>query len=279
MLILPLILLVTFMASSKSLSHVSTPSSNNRQPLLGILFDIDGTLVNSDPLHFKVFQDLLLQQDGFNDNKPIDELFFRSHIHGRQNALIMEELFPTWSLQRREEWSIHKEDFFRKAASSQVASLKMPGLDRLRTWIQERKTSFSICCAAVTNAPRLNAEAILNGIGYGIDDDTDNDDGGCFFQTLVIGDECEKAKPDPCPYLTACERLDVSAENCIIFEDSPSGATAGVAAGAFVIGVRSGQEESTLLDVGCKLVIEDFEDSKLWECLEERFYLTDTARS
>lgn len=56
-----------------------------------------------------------------------------------------------------------------------------------------------------------------------------------------------------------------------MFEDSPSGATAGLTAGAFVIGVTSGQDESTLWDVGCKLVIDDFEDPKLWKCLEERF--------
>jgi len=244
------------MGASKNVSTFVPPSGQRK--LSGILFDIDGTLVNSDPVHFTVFKELLLQEAGFNDNKPIDETFFRSQIAGRQNALIMQDLFPTWSLERQEAWSIAKEARFRFAASTSMADLKMPGLDRIRAWIQDHK---SLSRAAVTNAPRLNAEAILHGIGF--------NDG--FFQTLVIGDECERAKPDPCPYLTACQRLDVRAEDCIVFEDSPSGATAGLAAGAFVIGVTSGQEESTLWDVGCKLVINDFEDPKLWECLEESF--------
>jgi len=254
--LLLLLLLLTFMVATKSFS-TAVPPSGQRQ-LSGILFDIDGTLVNSDPIHFTVFQELLLLEDGFNDNTPIDENFFRSHIAGRQNALIMQDFFPTWNTQRREAWSISKEAHFRLRASTTMTTLKMPGLDRLRTWIQQHQ---SLSRAAVTNAPRLNAEAILQGIGY--------DDG--FFQTLVIGDECERAKPDPCPYLTACERLDVRAEDCIVFEDSPSGAMAGLAAGCFVIGVTSGQEESTLWDVGCQLVIDDFEDTKLWECLEKKF--------
>jgi len=250
-----LLLLFSLMVTSNSFSTIVPPSGQHQ--LSGILFDIDGTLVNSDPIHFTVFQELLLQEDGFNDNKPIDETFFRSHIAGRQNALIMQDFFPTWNLQRREAWSIAKEAQFRLVASTSLTDLKMPGLDRLRSWIQDQQLPR----AAVTNAPRLNAEAILQGIGF--------DDG--FFQTLIIGDECERAKPDPCPYLTACEELDLRAEDCIVFEDSPSGATAGLAAGAFVIGVTSGQEESTLWDVGCKLVIDDFEDPKLWECLEKRF--------
>ena len=64
----------------------SVPHSGNYDPStekvtlsipLAVLFDIDGTLVNSDPIRYAVFRELLLQQDGFNNNEPIDEAFFR----------------------------------------------------------------------------------------------------------------------------------------------------------------------------------------------------------
>lgn len=50
--------------------------------------------------------------------------------------------------------------------------------------------------------------------------------------TWLSGDECERAKPDPLPYLIAMERLGLRPEETLVFEDSPSGAAAGVASGA-----------------------------------------------
>lgn len=265
--LIPFFTLFTMIEICKSLA-TPRPPTNNRRKLSGFLFDIDGTLVNSDPIHLAVFQELLFQEqkDGEmklpkNNDAPINEEFFRKKIAGRNNSLIMADLFPHWSIERREAWSIKKEKTFRDKASTQMMDLKMPGLDRLKTWIIGSKSGLRR--AAVTNAPRLNAEAMLSGIGY-YDDK--------FFETLVIGDECERPKPDPFPYLKACRDLDVKAEECIVFEDSPSGARAGVEAGAFVIGVMSGQEEATLVKAGCSLVIDDFDDPTLWYCLENDFF-------
>ena len=228
---------------------------NNFPVLSAVLFDIDGTLVNSDPIHFAVFQELLLKEDGFNNNAPIDESFFRKWISGRANALITTDFFPDWPITKREQWSLQKEARFREVARATMKASQMPGLDRLRKWVD----SNDLGKAAVTNAPRSNAEAILSGIGY---------DEWFGKKCLIIGDECEKPKPDPCPYLTACKRLGVTSDRCIVFEDSPSGSMAGVAAGAFVVGILSGQEESTLLDAGCHMIIQDFDDPKLWNHLE-----------
>lgn len=242
--------------NSKALSTSPQPGTIGTNKLCGVLFDIDGTLVNSDPLHQAVFRELLLKEDGFNDNKPIDDEFFRKKISGRQNARIMADLFPEWPEEKREAWTIQKEARFREVAASSMMERKMPGLDKLKAWIEDK----GLPRAAVTNAPRLNAEAMISGI------ECNNG----FFQTLVIGDECDRPKPDPCPYLTACKNLEIDASGCIVFEDSPSGARAGVAAGAAVIGILSGQEESALLEAGCTFVITDFTDLKLWDYLETR---------
>jgi HAD superfamily hydrolase (TIGR01509 family) len=236
---------------------------SSSRPLSGILFDIDGTLVHSDPIHFAVFQELLFKEDGFNDNTLIDEAFFLKNIAGRQNALIMADFFPEWSTAKREEWSLQKEARFRQVAAASMLERKMPGLDHLRAWIERH----NLPRAAVTNAPRLNAEAMIAGIRY---DDA-------FFQALVIGDECERAKPDPCPYLLAAKLVGVDPQECIVFEDSPSGAKAGVAAGAFVVGILSGQDRSALLEAGCHLVIQDYKDPALWAHLESRVILVQTS--
>ena len=59
------------------------------------------------------------------------------------------------------------------------------------------------------------------------------------FSASVAGDEVQRGKPDPEPYLTACRKLDVRAEDCVVFEDSPPGAKSGGTAGATVFVIEN----------------------------------------
>lgn len=57
------------------------------------------------------------------------------------------------------------------------------------------------------------------------------------FAVTVAGDEVSRGKPDPEPYLSACRLLGVEPARCLVLEDSPTGATAGEAAGCLVVAV------------------------------------------
>lgn len=153
-------------------------------------------------------------------------------------------------------WSLRKEARFREVAASSMMASKTKGLDRLRVWADHH----GLRRCAVTNAPRLNAEAILHGIGFW--------DWFGDGERVVIGDECERAKPDPLPYLIGAERIGVAPNECIVFEDSPSGASAGVGAGAFVVGIMSGNSREVLEAAGCSLVVDNFDSPELWAFLE-----------
>lgn len=83
-------------------------------------------------------------------------------------------------------------------------------------------------------------------------------------QALVIGDECAAGKPDPAPYLEAMRQLGVTAAECMAFEDSPSGATAAVAAGVRTVGLTTTQPARALAAAGCDLLIDDFNSEELW---------------
>ena len=97
----------------------------------GILFDVDGTLCDSDPVHFEVFQELLMKE-GINGGKPIDEHFFRTMIAGRQNALICKDLFPHWTVEQAERWSEMKEARFREMAVGKLKPIEgLPILPRM----------------------------------------------------------------------------------------------------------------------------------------------------
>ena len=83
-----------------------------------MLFDVDGTLCDSDPLHFATFQEFLAER-GFNGGAKIDEAFFREKIAGRHNPDIFRELFPQLS-------AAEQADFIRLMGKV-IAGLKSEG--------------------------------------------------------------------------------------------------------------------------------------------------------
>ena len=212
-----------------------------------VLFDIDGTLFDSDRLHLAVFQEVLAEY-GFNGGERISEEFFKERITGRQNALIVKDLFPEWDTPTGIAFSTYKEQRFRDLAAEQLPTLVTAGLETFLTQLE----ADGVRCAAVTNAPRANAELMLSAI-----DRLD------WFEPLIIGDECTHAKPHPEPYLAAMRALDVSPDECLAFEDSPSGASAAVAAGVRTLGVVSTQSAEVLTGAGCAALIRDFADPVL----------------
>ncbi|KAK4729423.1 hypothetical protein R3W88_022411 [Solanum pinnatisectum] len=220
-------------------------------PLKAILFDIDGTLCDSDPIHYYAFREML-QEIGFNGGAPISEEFFIKNISGMHNDELCHVLFPDWDFERANKFMDDKEGMFRRIASEQLKPLD--GLEEVCKWIEDH----GLKRAAVTNAPRPNAELIISMLGL-----------SDFFELLIIGSECERAKPFPDPYLKALQELGVSPKHVFVFEDSISGIKAGVAAGMPVVGLGLRNPEKLLSEAGATFVIKDFNDSKLWTALEE----------
>ncbi|XP_010509171.1 PREDICTED: haloacid dehalogenase-like hydrolase domain-containing protein Sgpp [Camelina sativa] len=228
----------------------SKPSLSHLAPLEAILFDVDGTLCDSDPIHLIAFQELL-QEIGFNNGVPIDEKFFVANIAGKHNSEIAQLLFPD-DVPKGIQFCDEKEALYRKLVSEKIKPLD--GLIKLTKWIEDR----GLKRAAVTNAPKENAELMISKLGL-----TD------FFQAVILGSECEYPKPHPGPYLKALEILNVSKDHTLVFEDSISGIKAGVAAGMPVIGLTTGNPASILVQAKPAFLIENYADPKLLAVLEE----------
>ncbi|XP_027162584.1 haloacid dehalogenase-like hydrolase domain-containing protein Sgpp [Coffea eugenioides] len=238
---------------SESLSQFPVQSKSTLPvvaPLEEILFDIDGTLCDSDPIHYYAFREML-QEVGFNGGQPLTEDFFIKNISGMHNDELCHILFPDWDFDRAMKFMEDKEEMFRRLASEQLKPVN--GLDKLCKWIEDR----GLKRAAVTNAPRPNAELMISMVGL-----------ASFFELLVIGSECERAKPFPDPYLNALDALRIAPERAFAFEDSVSGTRAGVSAGMPVVGVATRNPRKLLIEAGATFVINDFQDPKLWGALE-----------
>lgn len=215
--------------------------------LKALIFDMDGTLVHSDPTHLEAFAEIL-EPEGV----VIDEELYRSSIIGRTNDAIFASLLPHRTVTEHEDFADRKEAAFRRRA----LDLKpLEGLTDLLDWAEAR----SIRIALVTNAPVLNATHMLDVLGI-----TDR------FAVKVTIEQVARGKPDPLPYLTALERLGIGAEEAIAFEDSPSGMKAAKGAGLFSFGVLTGLTADEMKAVGADGTIETFRDPALWEVLERR---------
>lgn len=214
--------------------------------LAAILYDLDGTLANTDPIHFQAWQECLLPY-GFK----IDEAFYKSRISGRLNPAIVADLLPQLSPEAGQAFVDRKENRFRDLAS-RLAPLS--GLEALITWATKR----SLKQAVVTNAPQENAWFMLKALKL-----------ETAFDRVVVSEELGIGKPDPAPYLYGLKALEMPANQAIAFEDSPSGVRSAVAAGILTVGIASTQAPEDLYAVGATIVIADFTAPELWSILEK----------
>ena len=211
-------------------------------PRPALLFDLDGTLLDTDPLHFAIFRELFADR-----GLDIDHRYYLDHIHGRLNADLFGHAFPG---EDPDVLSELKEAIFRDRLGASYPP--MPGAEDLLARAREAGWHTAV----VTNAPRANAEAMLGAIGL-----------TAAFDLVVVGEECARGKPFPDPYATAIDRLGSRPDLAVAFEDSPSGLASARGAGAFVVGLRSTLDDAALRDAGAHVSIQDYTDPVLDEVL------------
>ena len=210
-----------------------------------LLFDLDGTLAETDSLHLPTWVDAL-QPYGVQ----IDEEFYRDRISGRNTAEIVADLLPDLTDEQGRSLGNAKEASFRERATELEP---LPGL----VDFVERGKERAMKIVLVTNAPEENVEAIL--FALKIRD---------LFDTVVLADEVEAVKPDPAPYRAALEKTGIPAERALAFEDSVSGISSSVAAGIPTVGIASSQDPRRLLRAGAFTTANDFTDPQIRALIE-----------
>ena len=205
-----------------------------------LLFDLDGTIAETDSLHLPTWVDTLAPY-----GVEVGEELYRDSISGRNTAEIVRELLPELTDEEGRSIGDAKEASFRERASGLEP---LPGL----VGFVERGRERGMKIALVTNAPQENVQAILLALEL-----------GDSFDTIVLADEVEAVKPDPAPYRTALKKTAVPAEEALAFEDSVSGISSSVAAGIPTVGIASSQDPDRLLGAGAFTTAEDFTDPQL----------------
>jgi beta-phosphoglucomutase len=212
-----------------------------------LIFDMDGTLADSDPVHLRAFAEFLAPF-----GVTVDEEVYRSTISGRTNALIFADLLPHHTPADHERFAAEKEAVFRRLATEMEP---LAGLLDLLDWAD----AHGIGLGLVTNAPRANLDHTLDALEI-----------ASRFRVLICAEDVARGKPDPLPYLTALERLGVRPAEAVVFEDSVAGIRAAKAAGIATFGLLTGQSAQLLEHAGADATLPDFRDAILWDYLRER---------
>lgn len=185
------------------------------RPPAAVLWDLDGTLVDSEPYWIAAEYALVAEFGGqWSD----------AHAH----ALVGNELLVSAEYIRRHGGvDLSPERIVDRLLDQVVARVRehlpwRPGAQRLL----EELVAAGIPCALVTMSYRRLAEAVMEGLPPGT------------FATLVTGDEVSQGKPHPEPYLTAAARLGMPPTACTAIEDSPTGLASAEAAGVPVLAVE-----------------------------------------
>jgi HAD superfamily hydrolase (TIGR01509 family) len=215
--------------------------------LKALLFDLDGTLAETNSVHFSTWVETL---------KPygieVTWDFYRDKISGRTTPEVSEDLLPDLAPEEAREVGESKEASFRERTGELVP------LQGLLEFVEEaRRRDLNI--ALVTNAPKENVLAMLDALG--LED---------AFEPTVVAEDVGVGKPDPAPYNAALEALGVRADEAVAFEDSPSGIASSVAAGIPTVGIASTHDPEDLEELGVNLVAQNFDDPKLEAFIDGR---------
>lgn len=202
-----------------------------------VIFDMDGVICHTNPHHVVAFE-------AFFDKYqiPYTQEEFEEHMYGKHNGYIMTHFFKR-SVAGEE---LAKLEFEKEAMFREIYKDKVETIPHYLKFLEELK-SRGFKTAVATSAPRANLDLIITTLQ--IKDKMDS---------LLSSEDVTHHKPDPEVYLKSAERVGVSAADCVVFEDSFSGASAAINAGMKVVGVLSTHTKEQLPP--CDFYINDYSE-------------------
>lgn len=207
--------------------------------LKGVLFDMDGVLVNNLEIHRQAFAEFFRR---YGVERTFDEL---SRVFGKGNDDIMGELMPADVVERVgiRQLGYEKEAIYREIYAPIITP--QPGL-----------------LAFLAECEREGLRSAVGSSGYkaNVDFVLDKCNIRRYFEATVAGDEVTRCKPDPEIYLTAAAKLGLDACECIVFEDAEAGIEAAKRAGMKVVALATTFDREFLATTDADMIIGNFRD-------------------
>ena len=212
----------------------------------GVVFDMDGTLVDNMDFHHQAWLDFLAGYD----------IHFTEAEFQEKNVGIITEIVPkffTRTLSREEIITLgkEKEAVYRNLYRNHIKAL--PGLETFLQALQKAEISIALATAA----DQGNIDFTLEALGI-----------RKYFTAITGSEEVSHGKPHPDVYLKSASKLYLPPGQCVAFEDTPSGISSARAAGMEVIGLATTHTREELLDYPLMSIIENYEGPDLIRLLK-----------
>src|SRR5579885_504253 len=192
----------------------------------GVLFDLDGVLVDSTPAVARVWS-WWAREHGVNPEETVRK------AHGRPSIATIRELLPD------ADHEAENREVERREIEDLEGVVPLPGALEILNALPQTSWAIATSCTKPLAQVRIRAAGLPSP------------------RFLVTADDIRQGKPDPEPYLKAAELLGLEAEDCIVIEDAPAGIRAGKASGARVLALRTTEKEDLLLAAGADWIVTD----------------------
>ena len=184
----------------------------------GIIFDLDGVIVDTAKYHYLAWKKLA-NQLGFEFTEEQNELF-KGVSRKRCLDILLEMGNLSATQEQKDVWMIEKNNDYLAYIEKMDDSEILPDVPKILTLLKENAIPIALGSAS------KNALPILEKVGL-----------AHFFDVIVDGNSVTKAKPDPEVFLMAAKKMNLSPSNCIVFEDAVAGIEAANAANMISIGI------------------------------------------
>lgn len=214
----------------------------------GVIFDMDGVLVDNRDIHIEAYQ-IMLQRIG--RQATYEQLLAG---FGKVNAQIFDDLFGAgaFSPAKVERLAGEKEEIYRRLFAEKIAPVA-----GLVDFLKMLKDS-GVKIAVGSSGPRVNVDFVLEKCGI-----------APYFDAIVDGGMVSRGKPDPEVFLKAAALLGKRPAECLVFEDAPVGIRAGKSAGMRVVALATTFKPEQLAGTGYDRLIRDFTEADASVLLSE----------
>jgi sugar-phosphatase len=192
----------------------------------GVLFDLDGVLVDSTPAVARVWAGWA-REHGFDPDEVT------RNAHGKPSIATIRELLPD------ADHEAENREVERREIEDVDGVVPLPGAMELLRALPLDKWAIVTSCTRALAGVRIRAAGLPKP------------------KHLVTANDVLRGKPDPEPYLKGAQVLGVAAKDCLVFEDAPAGIRAGKAAGARVLALRTTASDAELHEAGADWIVDD----------------------